>query len=215
MKQLKISFISKLLLQVGLLSFLFFSPGVKGVHSIPAGCPNGPSLQPGQPAPTTATCQAQEQIQQQIFQQQTQQNQNNMNIFKGPMGPPGGGMMGSPMGGPMGPPGGGMMGSPMGGPMGPPGGGMMGSPMGGPGGPMGGPGGPMGGPGGPMGGPGGPMGGGPGGPLTASVSPPGAPRPGFTPPVSAVNMAPSFSRNFVSQTSPSSGVSFIRQSPLR
>jgi len=58
--------------------------------------------------------------------------------------------------------------------------------------------------------------------LTASGSPPGAPRPGLAPPGSvtgspgsAVSMAPSFSRNFVSQTSPSSGVSLIRQSPLR
>ena len=45
------------------------------MHSIPAGCPGGASLQPGQPAPTTATCQAQQQIQQQFFQQQTQQMQ--------------------------------------------------------------------------------------------------------------------------------------------
>ena len=180
------------------MSFLFFSLSVKGAHNIPAGCPNGPALPFGQPQPSAATCQAVQQFQQQQFQQQQfqqqqfqQQNMQQMNLPKVPMGPPGGGMMGSPMGGPMGPPGGGMMGSPMAGP------------------------------GGPMGGPGGPMGG-PGGPLIASGSAPGAPRPGFAPPGSVtgspgnvVSMAPSFSRNFVSQMSPSSGVSLIRQSPLR
>ncbi|NBV71891.1 MAG: hypothetical protein EBR60_07605, partial [Burkholderiaceae bacterium] len=146
MKQLKKSFISKLLLQVGLMSFLFFLLNDKGAaQSIPAGCIGGATLQPGQPAPascpvqqpisTTNSTANQQPIQQQVFQQQNiqqvfqqqtiqqvlqQQNIQNMNIPKGPMGPPGGGMMGSPMGGPMGPPGGGMMGSPMGGPMGPP-----------------------------------------------------------------------------------------------
>jgi len=52
LKQLKKSFISKLLLQVGLMSFLFLLLNNKGAAQvIPAGCPGGGILPSGQPAP--------------------------------------------------------------------------------------------------------------------------------------------------------------------